>query len=98
PWRFAIAEAGFFRYTAFSTNDSEAWHNYAASMPLSRLQRLRRRPRRLHPRSRDRSPQWACPRQPGSAPSEFPREIRGGVCRGDAHSPPCAAGGGGAGA
>ncbi|CAM9361651.1 unnamed protein product, partial [Ectocarpus fasciculatus] len=35
PKRFALAEAGFFRFAAYNMNDSESWHNYAACRQLA---------------------------------------------------------------
>ncbi|CBN73906.1 ankyrin 2,3/unc44 [Ectocarpus siliculosus] len=35
PKRFALAEAGFFRFAAYNTNDAESWHNYAACRQLA---------------------------------------------------------------
>ncbi|CAM9103917.1 unnamed protein product [Ectocarpus sp. 13 AM-2016] len=35
PKRFALAEAGFFRFAAYNINDAESWHNYAACRQLA---------------------------------------------------------------
>ncbi|CAM9651132.1 unnamed protein product, partial [Choristocarpus tenellus] len=34
PKRFALAEAGFFRFAAYHLGDAESWHNYAACRHL----------------------------------------------------------------